>query len=144
MDLPEPLQPITPTMSPFSISKFTSLSAQKSYGVGMRSVAFSNTEACGSGRPSLRATQLSIWSTNIWRLMTPRRYFLERFSTRMTGGTGIKSCEWRVAGSGWDYGRKEAQKDTKKEGIVAEDGRRVTRVEKENWPRRGAKRREKN
>jgi len=33
----------------------------------------------------------------------------------MTGGTGIKSCEWRVAGSVRDYGRKEAQKDAIKE-----------------------------
>ena len=58
----------------------------------------------------------------------------------------IKSCEWRVAGSGWDYGRKEAQKDTKKgrgSWRRTEGGRRVTSVERRGR-KLAAKRREKN
>ena len=33
------------------------------------------------------------------------------YALRDSGVTG----EWRVAGSGWNYGRKEAQKDAKME-----------------------------
>jgi hypothetical protein len=66
----------------------------------------------------LRATQLSIWSTSIWRLITPRRYFFERFSTRMTGGTFFKgignsemvNAKFGEEGSGGIFEKAEMRK----------------------------------
>ena len=69
-DFPAPLWPIIPTRSPFLISKFKSLSAQKPSSVGSYLLPIFE---CGSSFPNFRAVHDCMSRKSVPLFMTPRR-----------------------------------------------------------------------